>query len=316
MKTSSARKKSLGLIQISPLLVIALLVAGFLAFSSKGNAGLDAPRFVLKSEDEGSSGSSGSGSSNSEPDGDDNSSSGSDSSGSSGSGSGDTEIRTEVRYPSGVRVRTREEEGRMRLDIYEGGRKLRIETKDGVTVVKVENEEEEEIEEIELDEDGGLDVEATGGARIEIRTRQNRILLKQGLVIAQTNFPVSVDQETGELTITTPQGTRVVAILPEQAVENMLASNVIDRILAALPPRTPLASPEATGEAELEGAQAIELEEENGEVVYVIEGASEERFLGLFGVLVPKTIVVSTQTGELLQIRQPLISRILDLLSF
>lgn len=314
MKTSSARKKSLGLIQISPLLAVALLVAGFLAFSSKGDTGLDAPRFVLKSEDEGSSGSSGSGSGNSESDADDNSSSGSDSSGSSGSGGGDTEIRTEVRYPSGVRVRTREEEGRTRVDIYEGGRKLRIETRDGATIVKVENEEEEEIEEIELEDEEELEVEATGGARIEIRTRQNRILLRQGLVTAQTNFPVSVDQETGELTITTPAGTRVVTVLPEQAVENMLAANVIDRILANIPP--PVASPIASPGAEPVSTQAIELDEENGEIVYVLEGATEERFLGLIRVLVPKTVVVSAQSGQLLNVRQPLISRILDLLSF
>ncbi|MBI2066163.1 hypothetical protein HYT60_01510, partial [Candidatus Woesebacteria bacterium] len=316
MKTSPARKFSFGVIQLAPLLVIALLISGILAFSSR-NASPDSKNLIL-SENQDSSGSSGSGSSGSsssdsdDEDRDFTSSDSSDSSDPDSSGSDDEEeeIRTEVRYPSGVRIRTREKEGRTRVDIYEGGRKLRIETRNGITIVKIENEEQEEIEEVELEEDEELEVEASGGARLEIRTRQNRILLRQGLVSALTDFPVSVDQETGELTITTPAGTRVVTVLPEEAVKNMLAANIIDVILRNIP--EPTASPTESPEPEISSTQAIEIEEEDGEVVYVLEGATEERFLGLINVLIPRTVLVSAESGQVLNIRLPLISRILE----
>ena len=314
MKISPARKFSFGVIQLAPLLVIALLISGILAFSSR-NTSPDSTNLIL-SESEDSSGSSGSGSSGSSSSDSDDDDRDSTSSGPSDSGDEDEEeeIRTEIRYPSGVRIRTREEEGRTRVDIYEGGRKLRIETRNGITIVKIENEEEEEIEEVELEEDEELEVEASGGARLEIRTRLNRILLRQGLVSALTDFPVSVDQETGALTITTPAGTRVVTVLPEEAVENMLAANIIDVILRNIP--EPIASPTESPEPEISSTQAIEIKEEDGEVVYVLEGATEERFLGLINVLIPRTVLVSAESGQVLNIRLPLISRILELLSF
>lgn len=242
---------------------------------------------------------------------------------SSGSGSGDEDEdkdeRTEFRFPSGLRIKTRERDDRRRVDIYEGGRKLRIETRDGRTIVKVENEEGEEIGEDEFEDDDEIDLGATRGGELRVRTRRNRFVVAHGRVEAHTDFPLSVDTETNELTVTTPAGSRVVTVLPQEAVDNMLAQgNVIDTLLSTLPrlSPSPATSPIATTEAEAVEGQAIDLEEEDGELVYTIRGARTERLLGLFDVFVPKTAVVSAESGELVGVRQSVLSRVLDLISF
>lgn len=240
----------------------------------------------------------------------------SSSSGRGSSNTQDIDERTETRLPSNVRVKTRQEEGKERVDIYEGAKKLRIETRDGKTIVKVENEDGEETAEDELETGEELELGATEGAELRVRTQFNKFIIAHGLVEAETRFPLSVNPETRELTVTTPAGSKVVTILPQQAVDNMLANNVIDRIISSLSAPTP--SPIegiATSEAEPLEGQSIELEEENGELVYTIEGQKQERLLGFFGVLIPKRVRVSAQTGELLGIEQSLLSRILDILS-
>lgn len=332
----SAHKNSTGFIHIVPLLVVALVLAGTLvAFSAKDLSLEGRQGSVLKSEDDDSSGSGSSGSGSSD---NRSGSSGSGSSGNSDSSSSEeeAEFRVETRSPSGIRVRTRTEQGKARVDIYENGRKLRIETEDGETTVKIENEDEEVEDEIELEEDEEFEVPATGGGRLRIRTSQGRFVLRDGEVEAHTNFPLSIDLATNELIVTTPRGAKRVAILPQQAVDNMLRVGHVDVILPApspsptpevspTPEGSPEASPSASPEASLEptatpsaelAISGVEIVEEDGEVVYRIRGAARERFLGLIEVLIPKTLLVSAETGELVNTEQSLIDRILGLLSF
>ena len=72
----------------------------------------------------------------------------------------------------------------------------------------------------------------------------------------------------------------------------------------------------------LDSIISIELDENEkgntGEtrLVYRVNGFSEERFLGLIRVALERTSLVSAQTGEVITVEQPFLSRILDLLSF
>lgn len=280
----------------------------------------------------GSSGSSGSGSSGSSGSGSDSS----NSSGSSGSsGSSDTktetttsggatirteerkdgEVRTEVRFPSGTKVKTRQEEGRTRTDIYEGGMKLRLERRDDRTVVKLRAENGEEVELPAGSEEEIIKIqERADKGSIKVRTMGEKFVVARENISATTKFPLSVNLETNELTVSTPAGDRVVTILPDQAVKNMLASNVIDQIggFAFTRDVEKIATQEGTTVD-----QVIELSTtREGILAYEISGVKQEKLLGFLNVNIQKTAVVSAETGELIGVQQNIVSQILDLISF
>lgn len=313
-------KKNSGIVHLLPLFVIAVGLVGAVGvayLSTQKVASSSHQGLVLKSDDEAENDNSGSGSSNNNDDKDDDSDSGS---GSSNSGSGSTgekeqeqeREQEEIRVNSELRIKTREEADRKRVDIYKDGKKLRIETRNGNTVVSVEDEDGKDMGEDELEDGEEIEIESTESGKIRIRTNLNKFFITHGLVEAQTTFPLSINTQTNELTVTTPAGTKVVTILPQQAVDNMLARNVIDRILSTLP--DPSASPESIDETELE-QEKIELAEDNNELVYELEGESDERLLGLFSVKIHKKVHVSATTGDLVNVDQTLLSRILDFLS-
>ncbi|MBI2103470.1 hypothetical protein HYT59_00530 [Candidatus Woesebacteria bacterium] len=312
-----------GVIHIVPLIVLGavfLIIVGLTNQTSSNRAdlvkGID--RTVLSEGSE----SSGSGSSVDEAEAKDDDDSES------------VEVRTDVRLPSGVRIRERLENGRRRIDVYEGGRKLRFETRDSMTVVKVEDEEEE-VGEAEVDENEvEVEVESSEGTqKAKIKLGRNKWILKSAgsNIEARSSFPLSIDLATNELIVTTPAGVKRVAVLPQTAIDNMIRVGHVDIIFPEpLPSTSPEESPEGTPSASPEesptgspSASTSEGEEgtveltttESGEVAFVFDGAKREKLLGLFEILIPKTVVVSGETGDLVEIRQNLISKILDLLS-
>lgn len=209
------------------------------------------------------------------------------------------EKKTEITLPSGTRIKTREEPDRTRIDIYEGGTKLRLERKDDRTVVKLEDEQGEEMELPPGSENEVFKIEERADkGQVRVSTIQDKFVFSRENIAATTNFPLSVNLETNELTVTTPAGEKVVTILPDQAVKNMLAANVIDQ----------------TGTAPEEAVKLTATRE--GVLAYEIPGTKKENFLGFVRVDVSKTVVVSAETGELLETRQSLASQVLDFLSF
>lgn len=225
----------------------------------------------------------------------------------------DGEARTEVRLGDGSRIRTRVEAGRRRVEVIEGGVKVRLEQEDGRFRIKVENQAGEEVTEVESEGEELLKIEerldknvikiATGSA--------GRLVLSRNQFGATTSFPLSVDLSTNQLTVTTPAGSRVVAVLPDQAVKNMLAANALDRIGGlALAEIVREASPSVTL------SQAITLAADRlGGPVYQIEGLKRHRLLGFLPVSLPRTVVVSAETGAEVEVRQSLLARLVDLLS-
>jgi len=241
------------------------------------------------------------------------------------------EVRTDVRLPSGVRIRERLENGRRRIDVYEGGRKLRFETRDSMTVVKVEDEEEG-VGEAEVDEDEvEVEVESSEGTqKAKIKLEKDKWILKSAgsNIEARSSFPLSIDLATNELIVTTPAGIKRVAVLPQTAIDNMIRVGHVDVICPEEPPEAtatasatpeepPTGSASASPTATPEGQEgSVELTTtESGEVAYVVNGAKREKLLGLFEILISKTLVVSGETGNLVETRQNIISKILDFLS-
>lgn len=277
------------------------------------------------SSSSGSSGSSGSGSGESDNDNDnkDDNSSGSGSSGSTETKTNTengvrietktspTRERTELRFSESERVKTRTEEDRSRVEVRSGGVKVRYELRDGQLKVKVENEEEDENEVENEDEQEEIEnaENELEDEDIKIATLSGKLVLTKNKVAASTTFPLFVNPETKQLTVITPAGEKVVAVLPDQAVKNMLAANVISRLS-----QTGLASGAISGE--LSSVQdIINLGIRNDFPVYEISGVKEFKLFGFIPVSSSRTAVVSAETGVLITTEQSLLTNIFDLLS-
>lgn len=200
----------------------------------------------------------------------------------------DGKTKTEIKTLTGQEQKTETERDgfKLKLKSEAGILKLEAETEDGE---EVELGEDEEVE-IEPDEDDDKIRVATGSGEGEMTISRNQVR-------ARTNFPLSVDLNTNELIVTTPAGVKRVTILPDQAIANLLANNVIDRV-----------EPAAGGE--------LELTEEDGIPAYAVEGESDQEFLGFLPVKIKAKLKVSAETGEVLSTQKPALIRLLDLFSF
>lgn len=226
----------------------------------------------------------------------------------------DGEVRTEVRLPDGTKVKTRTEDGRTRTDVYQGGVKIRLEREGDRFRIKAENELGEETE---LGEDDIISIdERADRNQIKIRTFATAVDQLRNLAIierlntqALTDLPLSVNLATNELTVTTPAGERTVTVLPDQAVQNMLAANVIDRMGGQA-----LVDLVRQGGVETL-AQVVTLSEQNGVPLYEIQGVKEHRLLGFFPVTTDVTVTVSAETGEVVDTNQSFLDTVIDVFS-
>lgn len=195
-----------------------------------------------------------------------------------------------------LEVRTHNNRTRIRLD-SNGGR-FELENEDGKLKIKVKHEDgtEVELEDETLDdindalEDQGIHVASGSG---------NLLRIRRGEFEAETHFPLSINPTTNTLTVTTPAGTKDVAVLPDQAVANLLRLKFIDRI----------ASESADTQA------GILLGLLSNEPTFRVNGIDDKKLLGLIHVSIKKVSFVSAQTGKVLKTDETLLNRLLDILS-
>ena len=202
------------------------------------------------------------------------------------------------------------------------GEDLEFSEGDEVDSFVLEDEEDDDDDEDDEDDE----------SEVEVRSVDNAALVIRNKLAAQTHFPLMVNLETNELIVTTPNGQKTVAVLPDQAVNHMLAAGVLDQIggkggikwleqQEATPSPTPAtdsAEPTATpsGEPDEEEEAAVVLAADaDGELVYVISGTKFERLFGFFPVGLRRNAIVSAETGELIRVNQSIFTRLLDLLS-
>ncbi|MBI2326921.1 hypothetical protein HYU92_01235 [Candidatus Curtissbacteria bacterium] len=327
-----------GFAQFVPLVAIAFAILIGLSIISADKTTNNQDNILSSSDkDNGSSGSgsSGSGSSDSGSSGssDSDSSDNPSTSTSSGPGSadttriesntGDTRTRIETR-PGETRIETRNEQGRFETRLKDDKEETKIRTgnlrielkREGdkiVTTVKNENDEEVELEDEETDElleDASAKLEVDG---VKFATDSGRLDIIQNGRRVRINFPLSVNPTTGELFVTTPAGEKVVAILPDTAIQNMLSAGILTRVEPE-PEPLPSPSPGATESATVVET-GIELTQLNNQPVYIISGIKNKSFLGLVPVDLKLKVVVSAQNGQVLQTRQGLLTRLLDFFS-
>lgn len=232
---------------------------------------------------------------------------------------------------------------------------VRLEPKDYQLQITVEDEEGEEIEIPEGTESAEFEIEEPEDkTTVKVRSLKNSYAVIRDKIAAQTHFPLMVNLDTNELIVTTPAGQKTVTVLPDQAVENMLAANVIDQLggkggllwleyqasiatpsptpvatQAATP--TPVATEAATPTPELsptptatatptpviplvEGVINLVTTDE-GVLAYEIQGIKYEKLFGFIKIMLKRKAIVSAETGELLGIDEDLLTRIIDFFS-
>ncbi len=217
---------------------------------------------------------------------------------------------TEIETPDGQKIKTKiEDDGTTKVEIEHGQLKLKYVVENGVFRLKAENESGQEVE-LKHDEQDKLEQEIENKLDddgVKIATNSGKPIIIRNNIAAQTNFPLSIDVGTNQLIVTTPNGQKIVTILPDQAVQNLLATNVINKVEKST-------DTNLTNElGNLSGV--IKLELRGSEVVYRIKGTKNKRLLGLIPVDTQTTNFVSTQTGSVVAKEDPLLTTLINFLS-
>ena len=174
-------------------------------------------------------------------------------------------------------------------EIFKNGVKIKLEYKDGKLVIKREYADGQEEY---VGEDKEVDVENQRVGKIRLKVEgENELVIQGKKVKAKLELPVSVNPDTNELVVTTPAGSKVVTVLPDQAVDRILGKAV-------------------------EVVNQVKLTNYQEEPAYEVEGVEEQRLLGLFKVRISKKVIVSATTGEVMATQQSLMSKLLDLFAF
>ena len=119
-----------------------------------------------------------------------------------------------------------------------------------------------------------------------------------------SSFPLSINPFTEELTVTTPAGSKKVAVLPQAAVANMLAAHVMDYVTGEKVNNSLASIPDL-----------VKLEIKNDILGYKIEGVKIHKLLGLIPVKTKVEAFVSAENGQVVETKQSLLGRILNKLA-
>lgn len=216
---------------------------------------------------------------------------------------------TESEYKNGIKIKTKVEDGgETKVEIEKRKAHFSFEAEDGNVRLKVENSDGEEIQTRErLREKAELE-QTLDDERIDVSSDDGHLAIEHNAVRARVNFPLSIDPVTHELIVTTPEGEKTVSVLPDAAVQRLLASGFLTRVASDS------AVPTASGSAVL--SAAMELKLHNGNLVYEVQGQKEHKLFGFIPVATARTVTVSALTGEMLSQTQSWLSSFLGLLSF
>lgn len=188
-----------------------------------------------------------------------------------------------------IKMRRLDDKAEIKLEAREGKMRMESRNKEG----KPEDLGEQDDFVIQSEDKDQEDI------HIKKAEKEGEMRLERGKFAARTRFPLSINPETKELSVTTPQGIRVVAVLPDQAVQNLTGKGIVDTV--------------TTDES---GVAMTDLTEVAGEPAYQVSGERKQKFLGVFAVQIPTTAVVSASDGRVISTNQAFWARVLDVVSF
>lgn len=227
----------------------------------------------------------------------------------------------EIETADGQKIKTKiEDDGTTKIEVESGELKLKYRVENGKLVLKAEDEhgDEVELEDDELSELEDSVHDSLSDDDISLTPNDDdTITVKKKGVGAISRFPISINVATNELIITTPAGTKVVTMLPDQAIANMLRNDKVT-VISPSPAATtsPSLPPDASSPAQLDSLSGVvELELKDDEVVYKIKGKKSHRVLGIVPVETEATVFVSAESGNTVDTDESLLAQLFDLLS-
>lgn len=216
---------------------------------------------------------------------------------------------TEIETADGQKIKTKiEDDGTTKVELEHGPLKLKYVFENGRLTLKAENESGEEVEldddeETEVEDEIENELEEDG---IKIATDSGKPLITKNNIGALTDFPLSIDVGTNQLIVTTPQGQKIVTVLPDEAVQNLLATNIINKIESL--------QDDQGNQLETLGG-TIKLEIRNDEIVYRVKGTKTHKLAGFIPISTDATAFVSAQTGNLVAKEQSVLAGFIDRIS-
>ncbi len=206
----------------------------------------------------------------------------------------------------------KETETEDRLEVETASHEAKIDLKK--TGIKIEIENETEGLKLKTKDETGTETELAGeaidqinnefeqetGVRVE-RTQDNKFIIRKGTVEAESSFPVAIDLSTRTLSIQTPSGEKILTVLPDQAVQNLINRNILDRV--------------QTNQLTSQNQRVI-LAQLNDQPAFEVKGADDKKLFGFLPVTFIKTIFVSSQTGQVLKTQESFTDRFVEFFSF
>lgn len=184
----------------------------------------------------------------------------------------------------------------MRIGVQNG--ELRVQT--------LQERAENEFKPPEKDVDSIRVRESAEKREVEIQASGNELEIKQQNIRARTRFPLSVNDKN-ELIVTTPNGTKTVTVLPEEAVKEAMRRGVMTSFGAV--GQTGGTGSGSAGQGQTGSAatdeQEVELTQENGKLEYKVNGVKEAKLFGFFPVSSQVETRISAETGAVTSVSQP-----------
>lgn len=145
--------------------------------------------------------------------------------------------------------------------------------------------------------------EALKEQNIEIGTSSaNQLSITSQNVQALTTLPISLNPQTNTLSVTTPQGTKNLTVLPNQAVSTVLQQNLLSSITSQI---------SSSGSS----SATTQLTVLNNQPVFAVDGVLQKKLLGLFPIGYAKTVYVSATNGQVVSTTQSPLNAILEAFS-
>ena len=210
------------------------------------------------------------------------------------SGTGDklSDLRLETKDGKVLELRIKEggEDSRLKYDVRKN--ELLVRVGSGPTP-SVSTDSTDVGEEFQIDEENTL----------RIKVSDPGFNLIKGNANALVKFPLVVDEETGEVFVTTPNGQIRLGIMPDAIVERARAAQNLRDVVQL----------EVVPGSSVEESSTV-LNDTNLE--YLVTGAKSERLLGMFSINIPQVLRYDAQNATLLEAKQTIAFKLLDLLSF
>lgn len=232
-----------------------------------------------------------------------------------GSGTGTTQVNRqqneiEIETADGVKVKSKvEDDGARKTEVESETVRYTFEEKDGRIRLRAETEAGEDITSKDTENEIEELEQELEDKDIEIASGDGHMKLTRNAVQARVRFPLSVDPVTGSLMVNTPAGEKAIAVLPDDALFRLMDTNMLSEVVT---PKNPGGAEPAEVD---DGTRHVELTEENGNLVYEIEGKKNHKLFGVFPVATDRSVKVSALTGEVLSKTETVFATILDALS-